>query len=353
MSAPPAAAAAFAPVLDRLAIDTAAFLGVERVRLTTVELQERPYSFIARMGVHRQGEGPAFTHVFVKAVKVAGGVEERERMRRRVAHEFEVTRRVFDATKLHGDVAVVPPIVCYPEHLIIATQQVDGDTLFDYVSERASWFAWQRNVSEMTAMMAATGRWLTEFQSLDRDGGHVTLEWFEDYVDIRLRRLVADSRGRFREPDRQRTLSHINALWTQVRADHLREVAIHADLALSNVMVAGSRIVVLDFAMAQRGGILHDLSRLYVQIELLAVKPQLRPSALREAQAALLAGFDPSLTRDSAAMRLYSLLHRVNHYGSLTLKPSSFPTSWYNALVARQHRRWIEAELIRGPVVAT
>jgi hypothetical protein len=345
LSALPAAAAAFEPVLNSLIVDTAAFFGAASVRLTTVALEERPYSFVARMGVSREGETDPFTYLFVKAVKVQPGDGERDRMRHRVEHEFEVTRRVYGSMNRQADVGVVRPVACYPQHLVIATEQVVGVTLLDHMTARASWFNRQDGGSELAMTMAKTGRWLREFQSFDAGSGAVTLEWFRDYVDIRLRRLVDRSGGRFREPDRQRTLGYIDAQWPQVSPDHLRDVAIHADLALSNVLVAGHRIVVLDFAMAKRGGPLHDLSRLYVQIEMLEMKPYLRRAVLRQAQAALLAGFDPSLTRESAAMRLYTLLHRINNYGSLILKPSSFPTSWYNGLAARQHRRWLDSEL--------
>jgi hypothetical protein len=344
-AAPPAAAAAFAPILDRLTADAAAFFGAESVRLTTVELHERPFSFVARMAVSRQGAAEPFTYMFVKAVKVAGGDDERDRMRRRVAHEFDVTKRVSDAMGRSPHVGVVQPIACYPEHLVIATHEVEGVTLLDYLTAAASWFNRVRSHRELAALMVNTGRWLREFQAFDRGSGAVTHEWFTDYVDIRLRRLVDRSGGRFTEADRQRILHHIDALWPHVAPGHLADVPIHADLALSNVLVAGRRIVVLDFAMAKRGGPLHDLTRLYVQIEMLEAKPHLRRTVLRGAQAALLEGFDASLTRDSAAMRLYTLLHRINNYGTLVLKPARFPASWYNAFAARQHRRWFDAEL--------
>jgi hypothetical protein len=337
-------AAAFEPILERLTADTAAFFGTDRVRLTAVELHERPYSFVARMGVYRPGESSPFTYLFVKAVKVAGGDAERDRMRKRVAHEFAVTKLVFEAMKGKPDIEVVPPIACYPEHLVIATQQVVGVTMLDYVIGHASWFG-RSDPRELDTAMTNTRGWLRAFQSFDSGSELVTLEWFREYVDVRLRRLVGSSGGRFREPDRQRTLAHIGDLWARIDPVHLRDVAIHADLALSNVLVAGNRIVVLDFAMTKRGSPLHDLTRLYVQIEMLGMKPHLRRRVLRNAQAALLTGFDPLLTRESDVIRLYALLHRINHYGSLILKPSSFPTSWYNLLVARQHRRWLDAEL--------
>lgn len=340
----------FAPVVSRLEADAAAYFGTPAVCLRTIDFQERPFSFVARISVQR-GDGAPLPNLFVKAVKSRDDAH-RELMRGRVAHEFEVTQRAFAGLRAHATAGVVPPVACYPEHLVIATEQVDGTTLLDEVGARASWLASGRSVQDLCATMSNVGQWLRAFQSLDGSAGRVPGEWFKEYIDSRLQRLARGSGGRFGEPDRQRVLRHIDALTAHTTPRDLEEVAIHADLALGNVLVSGSRVVVLDFAMAKRGGRLHDLTRLYVQLDLLAVKPQLRGPTIRRAQAALVEGFDPTLSPTEPVFRLYMMLHHVNHYASLILKPASFPTSWYNHFVLRRHRDWIEGQLSSLPASA-
>src|SRR5204863_4961968 len=120
---------------------------------------------------------------------------------------------------------------------------------------------------------------------------HTTADALIDYVDIRLRRLV--DHAVMTAGDRERILGHLRGLGEHVAAAELREVSTHADLAPANVLVSGEDVVVLDFAMAGRATALHDISRLYMQIDLLRAKPQFRRGVLAPLQAALLAGLDP------------------------------------------------------------
>jgi hypothetical protein len=115
--------------------------------------------------------------------------------------------------------------------------------------------------------------------------------------------------------------------------------------------VSGDRIVVLDFAMTSRGTRLHDLTRLYLQTDLLGAKPQFRRQVLDSALLALLDGYEPGLTTADPLFRLLSLLHRVNHLGTLTLNRARFPASLYNRRLRSIHGRWIARELQR-PVPA-
>ena len=99
--------------------------------------------------------------------------------------------------------------------------------------------------------------------------------------------------GGFSSDDRLAVLNHIQALGAQIAPQDLKEVAVHSDLALGNILVSDGRIVVLDFAMSKLGTRLHDLTRLYVQLDLLAVKPRFSSRVVRRLQQALLNGFDP------------------------------------------------------------
>jgi len=122
-------------------------------------------------------------------------------------------------------------------------------------------------------------------------------------------------------------------------------VAIHADLAPGNVLVDDGRVVVLDFAMAGRGSYLHDISRLFLQLDVLRAKPQFRAPVVACLQNGLLRGLDPALTAAHPLFRYLLMLHRVNHLGTLSLSRERFPASVLNARVRRLHRAWIEREL--------
>ena len=102
--------------------------------------------------------------------------------------------------------------------------------------------------------------------------------------------------------------------------------------------------------MAKRGNRYHDLSRLFMQMELLAAKPQFRTAVLGGVTRALLRGFDPELSAARPMFRLLLLMHRVNHLATLTLTAERFPASVHSRRVRRQHRDWLEAELAGAAV---
>jgi hypothetical protein len=122
-------------------------------------------------------------------------------------------------------------------------------------------------------------------------------------------------------------------------------VALHADLATTNILVAGTRVTVLDFAMATRGSYLHDISRLSMQIGMLRAKPHYRPAVIERLQLALLRGLDPVANTSHPLFRFLSILHHVNHFGTLSLKPEPFPGRIFSWRVRRIHRAWLEREM--------
>jgi aminoglycoside phosphotransferase (APT) family kinase protein len=243
----------------------------------------------------------------------------------------------------HG--GIVRPVACYAEHLAIVTEQTDGTTLMAYLDGNAAWFPSTSVKRGMTQTLAAVGRWLQQFQSIDGAVGRVSLTGLRDYVDVRLKRLVA--RGVFSACDRERILRHLFRLGARVSKRELDGVLIHADFGLGNILVAGPRVVVLDFAMVQRGCALHDISRLYLQLDAMRGKPQYRFATVRALQRALLEGFDPTLTAERPLFRFLLMLHRINHLSTLSKARERLRGDVLNGRVRRLHRRWIEEELRR------
>ena len=331
----------FEPVLDRLRGEAQSLFGAAEVRLAPVRHEERPFSFLLRVAVHA-GTPPQPGHLFLKVFKPkdpAAGVD----LRRRVSNEFEAARAAYEFMSRWDDVGAVRPVACYPDLLAIVTEEVSGPTLLGWLESSATWFPGTARVQELEAAMTATGRWLKRFQEFEPTSGTVSMLSLREYVDVRLRRMVEHRvmGGQYRE----RLLAHLDRVGAQLTAADLREVPIHADFALGNILVSGSRIVVLDFAMANRGARLHDISRLFLQLDALRAKPWFRPRVIERLQTALLHGLDPALSTHHPLFRYLLMLHRINHLGTLALRRERFPAGVLNARVRRLHRQWIAAEL--------
>jgi hypothetical protein len=335
-------------VLDRLRSEAAVHFGAPDVHLSPAGFEERIFSYVLRVAVRSAGEEEATSHVYIKVFKnrALPGVEQ---MRERVVRDFETTRRVHEAMTASDDLGAVRPVACYPEHLAMVTEEMQGLTVGALLDARSRWFPGTEVLRDLEKTMATIGRWVRVFQTIDRRNGRISLDELRSYIDFRLERLVREPSARFAEADRARVLSHIDALVSLVTPADLADVLVHADLAPGNVLVAGRRVVVLDFAMTHRGSLMQDISRLYVQMDLMCAKPQFRRQVIHALQNALLRGFDPGLTDEHPLFRLMLLRHHVNHLVTLVVRREKFPAALYNAHLRRLHRRWIAAELLRRP----
>lgn len=338
----------FAAMRERLEADMARLLGLPLVELVPLSYDDRPYSHLLRAVVRGPDAPTVLSRLFIKQLK-AKADKDAGAMRARVVHEFTTSRRVHDALEQFPDLGAVRPLLHYPEALTIVTEEVRGETLFEYLQQRATGFPNRADVSDMERTLATAGRWIAALQAIDERSDGVALEELRAYMDVRLARLVAEPRTGFRQDARSAVLRHVDRLSTQVPSSDLRQVLVHADLAVGNVMVDDGRIVVLDFAMAHAGTRLHDITRLHLQLDLLCAKPQFRRAVVSRLQRALHRGFDPTLTDTNPLFRLLVLLHRVNNLATLSLRPQPFPASLYGAHVRRLHRRAIAREL-RSPV---
>ena len=334
----------FEHVLPLLSADVTALYG-RHCRLAPVSVTERLYSYVLRVGVWHDGDAGPREHLFVKVSKFKVVDGSSNGMRARVEKDFAVTQRVFARMAVGAAYGAVRPVACYPAHLAIVTEEIPGETLLDLVQREIRWAVTPSRAAALSGVLAAAGLWIRDFQEPSTET--TTVAWMRDYIDSRLRR-IADATGRPGEQLRGRVLDHIDSVARRLESAPVPSVTVHADLSPSNIMVSGSRVVVLDFAMARAGHPLQDVARLFTQLDLLAMKPQFRRSVIEPLQQALLRGFDPGLRVTDPAFRLQVLAQRINHLGSLSTKRYSTLEGIYNAFVIRQHRRWIERETSAG-----
>ena len=337
----------FAPVLLKLADECSSHFGGRDTRLEPVEYLERPFSHVLRVAVFAAGRIPPLTHLFVKIFKVKPQEPNYERMRSRVEKDFDSTRKIYRAMARLSGAGAVRPIVCYPEYLATVTEQVPGQTLLQYLHANAAWAPLRTTPTQLLPTMEKAGSWVRAFQSIDPQPARMSVEALRSYVDIRLERLVTAPAASFGECDRARVLEYLGHLYAASSPDDLLEVPIHGDLAPANMLISGDRVIVLDFAMCGRGSVFHDLSRLYLQVDLLRLKPQFSGSMIDRLGRSLLYGFDPQLTPDRPMFRVLLMQHRINHLATLSLSHERFPANLYSRRVRRHHRAHLERELRR------
>jgi hypothetical protein len=255
-------------------------------------------------------------------------------MARLVQDEYAATLRLHTALARRTGLAAPRPIVAFPEHLTIVTEEMIG-TSFDRVL-RAEARRWSRPSQKVEAMGARIGAWVREYQRAMIGSGMLSLAQQREYIDERLRHITP----RILTPDeRSRTLGLFDDLAARVSPPDQPLVAIHADLCPDNIMVtADGGIGVLDFAMAQSGTRFHDVAHLYMHLDHLRTRPHVRADVVARLQAALLRACDGQL--GAAPDPLFGLMLLQQAVCHVTQLAGGSHGSWEGARRWLIRRRW-------------
>lgn len=320
--------------IQALGRDAIRLFGGPTPDLSVTARLSRPFSEIAKVRVGAR-DGP--TSVFVKVARTGPGRPDRSELRRRVVRDFELNQSLHAFMKVCKGLSVVRPVACYPDHLAIVTEEAPGETLLVHLERRARWWPGLSTRSRLIQDFERIGAWLRSFQSaIPVDRVEDLLET-RQYIDVRLKRLVDSPRAGFSEGDRLAVLRAVDLCAGAVTQQDRRSVAAHADFALGNILIDASCVTVLDFAMGANGLRLHDLAHLYMQLDLLTMKPSFRRQTVSALQRALLAGYQEPDVSASPLFRMLLVQHRACHYLGLVERPGAGLEALYNARIARAH----------------
>jgi hypothetical protein len=341
----PDAARLFDGALTALAAGSVEYFGEPGARCHPIAHIRRPWSDVLKFRVElRDSSFDAFLKIRKLRQNVAPGVDTSRDDR--LTTEFANTLRVFQAFANDRRFSTVRPIACFPEHRAIVTAGAAGRTLSELIERRARWMPDSAALDELTSLMSASAEWVLAFQNI----GPVAVEPFSvaeltEYVDIRLHKLVNSSRARFADADRRAVLAYMTALGAEVPREHLVKVAVHGDFAPGNVLADGGRVAALDFFRSTQGSKYQDLARMFTQLDLLKAKPQYRPAVIDRLQLAMLRRYDPALRPDDPLFELLVLMHTINHFAGLAVRPAPMLSRIYNRYLRHRHRRWLQARL--------
>lgn len=326
-------------VLDRLRDDARRLFGAEAVGFRVVSQVERETARVLKVAVVG---AQASDTIYVKLFSPKGqGPTAHDAMRARVIRDFEITSRVHASMVALSGHAVARPLACFPDRLAIVTVEAPGETLLELLERRAAWWPSAKTRGELGRTLSGVGGWLRAFQAVETGDRHFSLNDMRDYVDVRLRRLLATNPPALDPDARERILRYFDRTASVVEPGDLREVLTHGDLAPSNVLISAGQVTVIDFAMVTPGSVFMDVARLYTQLEFLTAKPKFRPAVVRELQRSLLEGFDPALRADRPLLQLFLLQHLLCHMSNLARNPAPPLARVYNRHQLRLRQRWL------------
>jgi len=271
------------------------------------------------------------------------GEAHRELMIARVEQDYKITRQLYERFSAFPQLNVPRPLACFPELLTLIFEESPGENFQEFIERNARGWPSQRTLSQLVDYCAWCGEWLKRFQEMLPVERHHSIPEMWEYVDHRLKQLVANPRAKLSESLRQQVHRYFDKLEARSERLDLRRAAVHADFCLANILVHPSGITVIDLAMFGEGSIYLDLTHLYHHFDLLALKPIFRPRVIHRLQQAFLGGYDPYLDRQNPMFEAFRLQHMTTHFLSVIKIPNPPPQEWcYNRWVCRHHRRWIE-----------
>jgi tRNA A-37 threonylcarbamoyl transferase component Bud32 len=336
-----AAADPFAAALRRLHAEAARCFGVPQVALVPIARESRRFSHILRLQVEA---GAARYRAFLKILRPPPGADG-ERLRQRLAAEHDALVRVRACFAGEPAFPTVRPIACFPEQLALVTEEVPGETLLRSVTRQVL-VARRHQRARLCDAVESVGTWLRRLQGAEPRAGRLSAGEVCDYIDVRLRQLVAAGPRGLTGVERDRVLRYVEARCGALAAADLDAAAMHGDLSPSNVIVNGTQVTVIDFGPIGSGARLHDLAHLHMQLDLLRLKPHVGGGLVNALQAALLRGYDPALDRHSPLFELLLVQHVACHFATLATRPGSGLAALYNRHVRRRHRRWLLARAV-------
>jgi len=328
----------FQPVLSKLTADGLRYFGHAAVSVEPIRLVDRPFSTLLQIrvsGARRFGEA------FVKILKPRSNTPDQiASMRRNVLEDFEMTRRVHTRLAAYPGLTAVRPIACFPEDLAIVTEDAPGDTLATLLSRRAAGVPRETTVDELATVLRQVGSWLSAAQAVLSEDGDVKIDALRAYLDRRLDDLEQHGQFRLSRTGRAAIERYRDRLMSALGAE-LPSGWIHADFCPENIIAGDGTITVLDFTMAKRGTIYHDVAHLYLQLDAMTSKPWFTSRVIGRCQRELLHAFEPGLDPERPLFALMLLQHVICHLVELQAPKGSPIARLYASRLHRRHRDWL------------
>lgn len=328
-----------APIIAAIEREAASWFGAPVDAVTPEQLVERSSSdqLLVRIRMRSRTAG-----VSVRVWRVTNErPQDRRKVEERVRREFQVTLECWHAFNGAGRIGCVRPLAYYPEHLAIATEEAPGRPLSELLEHVLLPFASKSDRQLLDHSCHGLAAWLRQFHHAGSSETVADPTALTEYIDTRLRRLVANPMSGFTAADRLRVLLVTAWLVGRLQTRELVEVPIHGELNPAHIIVDPERLTVLECTSGRRGLVLHDLANVYMHVGLFGSDHRYSAALIREVQKKLLHAFDDALDLQRPALRVALLVNVVNHYALLAARHTPSVAKLSDWRMMRRHRSWL------------
>jgi hypothetical protein len=296
------------------------YFNVDKVKFKILKFEERPVSHLFKVKVSM--EHPKYTekNIFVKICKCPKNISYEE-LEKRIKREYDIASMLYQRLgNKHEVYTQVRYIACFPEYYTLVTEEALGSTLNSILIRYAKWYPSYDRLRYLEKICYNCGILLKDIHSISYEDRLFELTELVEYIDIRLKKLVVDTRTTFDEELRQRILKYLNAQIPKVSQKDLKVAGAHGDFGPNNILVENDIVKIMDFADFKSGSIYQDITYFYQRLENYMHKPIFRPYVIHRLQAAFCKGYDEDIDITSPIFVMFRIRHVINNFRSILLK---------------------------------
>lgn len=260
--------------------------------------------------------------MYVKTHRKAGASFEHQRAK--VLTEFNALGLLHGAFEPGSGLGVARPLAVFPDHLIVVTEEADGDNLHHLIRRGARAWAPRAAMSRLDNACEAAGRWLRQFQRITAAPDRRPVR-----SDVLLRLMRDDVRACVEmglpETEGARMLAFCATHLREADAEGRPATGVHPDFQPDNVLVAAAGITVVDFASFQYGHAASDVARFLASLEFFSRTPLYPKDGLHRLMRAFLRGYGPRHPHDETMLAVYLVRFFARVAGSARTHGSTFP----------------------------
>jgi len=304
-------------VIEHFQGNAEAYFGASfSLKITPELIIRRPLSEVVKCAAFGKNKQLVIYMKFFRVDKCKD--EGQAQVMHRIRNEVTVTKKLYGSFPENQSNSVPRMIAFFPEEMSIVTEECKGEQLLKQIANSAKGYPGKKVMDELSAYCHLVGQWLKQFQKTPAiDLNHKdTPPSLIDYVDIRLKRLLAQAR--FKEQDRQDVLRYLEQQLGQSSDEKKSLCPAHGDLSLSNILVKKNQVSVLDFAMYRMDTPYLDPSYFCHQLEDFLAAPFFRKKTISILQKAFLDAYDPTFDSNAPIFLAYRVRHIINRLTGLS-----------------------------------
>ncbi len=295
---------------------------------------ERPYSV---QGVFVLNGTKGSISVYVKIFKNWRAKPEKQ-FKEEIATEYHTIEFWYEQLKEFPEFTTFRPLYYSAKYNCIITENTPGENLAQLIQKKAKGFPKKQDLEQLKTYLFKSGQLLRSFQNKTQQDSIYSYSSLISDVDIRLKQLVKISHVSFNEGDRKEILNFFESHLSKFKENPVKQVVLHRDFGIGNILVNKNQIIVHDFNRLEQGHPLFDFTRLYHQLEMLTYKPIYGKKVIRELQSAYFSGYEFVGDQDDILFNLFLLRHYFTHLlGLVKTRESSLLSRTYSYWVKHRH----------------